>query len=256
MTSDKQEQMISRVRAMLRQAEDPAATPEEAQAFAAKAAELMARHSLSEAVIRAEQGRQPEPVGRWDFTVSGHGANGKARVAAFAKIITAYGCTSAVVGNDASTRDRKILIIGTESALTALRVLLPAIGLQMEAAASRSTREQITRLGDWYTATEKARHRRDYYRSFVRAYGDAVATKIGAAREQIAEEAAGTGAELVLAGDAGRIKAEFVRQFPKLGKCRAEKTYSSAGYRAGYAQGRQADIATGHIAGTGQHAIR
>ena len=55
---------LARIRKLLAQAEDPAATAAEAEAFNAKAAELMARHGVDAALLAASDpgsrgGRRP-----------------------------------------------------------------------------------------------------------------------------------------------------------------------------------------------------
>lgn len=243
------ETIIERVRLLFARAGAKGVTDEEAQAFNAKAVELMIRHDLDEAVIRQDNGEEPEPVGRWDYTVRGKGGHGKARVAALAAITSAYGCESAVRGNDASSHDRILMIVGTTAALESLKILLPALSMQMEAGAIRATRGHVDQLDPyWHTPSERARERRTFFRSYLRGWGRAVAAKVDTAREDIAEEATGTSTALVLVTDRKRVTAEFARQFPKLGKARGERTYNHAGYQAGTEAGRRADVGTGKLA--------
>src|SRR5690606_33123783 len=53
---------LSRIRKLLAQAEDAACTPEEAEAFTAKAAALMARHGIDEALVAREDPTR-DPLG-------------------------------------------------------------------------------------------------------------------------------------------------------------------------------------------------
>jgi hypothetical protein len=137
MTSDK---ITARVKALLTRAEHPDTPPAEAQAAATKAAELMMRHAITEAPVRADTGKPPEPAGRLDYTVAGTGGHGKARTAALLTITRAYRCQAVTFGNDASNHPRTLGIIGTESTLAAPRVLLPSIEMQMHMAARAATR--------------------------------------------------------------------------------------------------------------------
>ncbi|MEI2714004.1 MAG: DUF2786 domain-containing protein [Nocardioides sp.] len=51
---------LARIRKLLAQAEDPACTPAEAEAFTAKAADLMARYGIDEALLaQSDPGRDP-----------------------------------------------------------------------------------------------------------------------------------------------------------------------------------------------------
>ncbi|WP_159944331.1 MULTISPECIES: DUF2786 domain-containing protein [unclassified Nocardiopsis] len=247
--------MVERVRGLLRMAEDPAVTDAESQAFTAKAAELMTRHAIAEAEARAERGEAPDAISRMDYTVSGVGGHGKARVRALADIAAAYGCQSAVRGNNSENTERVMILVGTVSALDALRMLLPSISMQMEASAKFMSSSHVSDIRELrnYTRSELETERKRYYRSFVRAYGQAVAERIREFRARLQEMASpegsvgggeepARGAELVLRDDVHRVNEEFHRQFPQLRKHRPERTHSAAGYRAGYRRGRQAEL--------------
>ncbi|WP_460861913.1 DUF2786 domain-containing protein [Nocardiopsis coralliicola] len=251
--------MVERVRGLLRMAEDPSVTDAESQAFTAKAAELMTRHAIAEAEARAQRGEEAESVSRLDFPVSGVGGHGKARVKALAGIAAALGCQSAVRGNTAANTERTLIIVGTDTALDSLRVLLPSITLQMEASARFTARNHIADLRELRNldrsalATERSR----FYRSFIRAYGYAVAERIKELRARLREEsddadgdeggssegaAGGAGADLVLRADVSRVQEDFQRRFPQLKPTRPERTHHRAGARAGYLRGRSAQL--------------
>jgi hypothetical protein len=254
--------MIERVRGLLRMAEDPAVTDAESQAFTAKAAELMTRHAIAEAEARAERGEEAETVTRLDFPVPGTGGHGKARVQALAAIAGAYGCRSAVRGNTSAATERTLIVLGTRSALDSLQMLLPSVSLQMEASARFCAREHVARLRERRSSDRSALagERNRYYRSFVRAYGDAVAQRIVELRTRIAEESGApggdgdsspgqgedsaptTGTEVVLRSDVDRVNEEFDRRFPDLRTTRGERTFSRDGYRAGYVRGSRAQL--------------
>jgi hypothetical protein len=59
-----EDKMLNRVRALLNQAEDPAATPEESAAFSAKAAQLMMDYNIDEALARARTETREKPIDR------------------------------------------------------------------------------------------------------------------------------------------------------------------------------------------------
>lgn len=260
MTEAARQKMVERVRGLLRMAEDPAVTDAESQAFTAKAAELMTRHAIAEAEARAERGEEPDAISRMDYTVPGVGGHGKARVRALADIAAAYGCQSAVRGNNSENTERTIILVGTVSALDALRMLMPSISMQMEASAKFMSSSHVADIRELrnYTRSALETERKRYYRSFVRAYGQAVAERIREFRARLQEMAAcdeesgvteGNGekgsvraAELVLRDDVHRVTEEFHKQFPQLRKHRPERTHSAAGYRAGYRRGRQAEL--------------
>ncbi|OLT29500.1 hypothetical protein BJF83_11455 [Nocardiopsis sp. CNR-923] len=266
MTEAARQKTVERVRGLLRMAEDPAVTDAESQAFTAKAAELMTRHAIAEAEARAERGEEPDAISRMDYAVPGVGGHGKARVRALADIAAAYGCQSAVRGNTAENTERTMILVGTVSALDALRMLLPSIAMQMEASARFMTSSHVSDIRELrnYTRSELETERKRYYRSFVRAYGRAVAERIREFRARLQQNASpnseggstgeaggdgsassGRGAALVLRDDIHRVNEEFHRQFPQLRKHRPERTHSAAGYRAGYRRGREAELGLG-----------
>jgi hypothetical protein len=259
MTTEARRKMVERVRGLLRMAEDPAVTDAESQAFTAKAAELMTRHAIAEAEARAQRGEAAESVTRLDFPVSGVGGHGKARVKALAGIAAAYGCQSAVRGNTSANTERTLIIVGTATALDALRVLLPSITMQMEASARFTAREHVANLRELrnYDRSALATERSRFYRSFIRAYGYAVAERIREFRARLsadpepggaggAGESSGgeapRGAEVVLRTDVDRVQEEFQKRFPQLRPTRPERTHHRAGYRAGYLRGRRAEL--------------
>lgn len=249
-------------------AEDPSVTDAESQAFTAKAAELMTRHAIAEAEARAERGEEPDAISRMDYSVPGVGGHGKARVRALADIAAAYGCQSAVRGNSSENTERVIILVGTVDALDALRMLMPSISMQMEASAKFMSSSHVTDIRELrnYTRSELETERKRYYRSFVRAYGQAVAERIREFRARLQETSGSSdsngspgaeggesprGADLVLREDVHRVSEEFQKQFPQLRKHRPERTHSAAGYRAGYRRGRQAELGLDTPVGSG-----
>jgi hypothetical protein len=236
-----------RVCKLLAQAADRSTTSDEAATFAARAAELIARYDLDEAVIRAEAGEDPEGVGLLRFEVSGRGGHGRYRVQALAYIAGAYGGLVVSEGNDSGPQDRTMLIVGTASALEALKLLLPAFVLQMEQAGARDARRAVAHLRQG----ARAAARRRFFRSFLVGWGWSVRERIKQARGQIAEEVQGTTGALVLVTDADRVRAEFQRRFSDVGKARSLGPLSSEGAQAGAAAGERADLGTGQLGSGG-----
>jgi hypothetical protein len=235
-----------KARKILAMADDPAGTDAERQAFAARAADIMARHDLTEAVVRAATGVRPDPIILWDHPVTGTGGHGKARAYAAGAIAEAYGCEVCYRGNTAARSPRWVRIVGAASDIDALRMLLPVIAAQAEPAALAATRAHLARLrtAGWPTAATPARESAAYRRSYLQAYGAAVARQIRDRRAAFTEELAadGSGAELVLADRRTRASAEFTRLFPTLRAARADRTHSSAGWADGLRDGRAAHL--------------
>jgi hypothetical protein len=247
------ESLITKVRNLLAQAEHPNTGDKEAQAFYAKAADLMERHALDAAVVRAEKGHKPEAIKCLTFTVSGQGYHGKARASLVDKVAKGYGCEVVWQGNTLNSADRYALIVGTASACKALELLLPSIIAQAEMGAFAATRKHMEGK-EFDTPANKNIARRDYFRSYLAGYGKAVGNKIGAGRRTLRKEVADTPGALVLVTDADRITQEFNRLFPETGTVRASKT-DAAGYAQGERDGRNADTGDSKVTGKTKTAI-
>lgn len=245
-----------RVSKLLAQAEHPKTDEQEAQKFAAKAAELLARHGLDAATVRADKGQKPESVTRYDFTVSGQGWHGKARAALVYDVAKAYGCEVCTIGNRMNGKDRLVVMIGTTSMIDALKILLPSIVVQAETAGMRARKAHMAEAGDRFAkAADKNIESRTFYRSYLEGYGQGVAEKIGAGRAAMADEVKGKPGELVLVNDADRIKADFAKRIPKLNTTPADKV-SVAGLVNGRRDGRTADTGQTKVRNTNTKAIK
>jgi hypothetical protein len=237
------------VQGLLNQANGAGVTDEEAQAFAAKAAELMARHALDEAVVRADSGQKPEAIKTLRFEVSGQGWHGKGRAALVWRVALAYGCEAITEANLMNGKPRWVHIVGTTSAVNALELLLPSILLQAEANGAKATREHMAKVRDTYDTQANANiARRVFFRSYLPAFGEGVAEKIENARTKIAEEVANTTGALVLVTDRDRVKAAYEKQYPSRSKVPAD-SHDSAGATAGRRDGRNADTGQTRVGG-------
>jgi hypothetical protein len=244
-----------RVRALLARAEH-AETPEaEAQACAAKAADLMMRHSLDEAALRARRGERPEPVVYWEHTVSGRDGHARARSSGLTAVVCAYGGECALRGDGTYRQDMTLLAVTTASARDALALLLPSLTLQMDGAGIRAADAVMESVPPWlfHRKSDRTRWRNGYLKSFLVGYADTVAERLEAARGRLRDE--GTpgdgpcGTSLVLARDDERVRAEFAARFPRLGRARGQRLRHD-GFSAGRAAGRHADLGSGMPGGS------
>ncbi|GLY51314.1 DUF2786 domain-containing protein [Lentzea sp. NBRC 102530] len=239
---DDKAKMIAKVQALLNQAKDSGVTKEEAQAFAAKAAELMTRHALDAAIFKAENDKRPDVIKLLRFEISGQGYHGKGRAECAAAVAEAYGCSVAFEGNIMNSKTRWVLIVGTASALSALEVLLPSILDQAELRGrveATAYRQEVK--ADYETEQELNRARRVYFRSYLAAFGAGVAYKITEFRTDLAEEVAETSGALVLASEAERVAAKFEKLYGSNLKTVAPDKVSLDGRADGFRAGRTAD---------------
>lgn len=243
-----------KVRALLDRAEHPETPEAEAQACAAKAAELMLRHAVDEAALRERRGDRPEPVRYWEHTVSGRDGQARARASGLIAVVRAYGGECAMRGNGAYRQDITLLTVATESARAALALLLPSLTLQMDGAGARAADAHIQGFPEhlFRRKADRTRWRNGYLKSFLVGYGDAVAGRIAHARGRLHDDEPageeGSGA-LVLARDDRRVHDEFTARFPVLGKARGQRLRGD-GFAAGREAGRFADIGSGTVAGS------
>lgn len=247
--------IAERVRKLLDKAEDAAATPEEAQTFAAKAAELIAKYNLDQATVRHREGKRPEPIKLLEFEISGQGYHGKARAALVYTVAEAHGCSVCTLGNKMNGNTRWVLIMGPAATLKALDVLLPSILVQAEARGMAAARAHMDeRKGMFDTAANANIERRTFFRSYLPGYGRGVAEKIAVSREAMAEKVKGKTGEMVLVSDAERTKAAFDKRFPDLAYGREDK-HNVAGAIAGRRDGRNADTGQTKVNSNGSAAI-
>jgi hypothetical protein len=246
---------IDRARKLLAQAEHPNTTTEERQAFAARAAEIMLRHDLAEAVVRASSPTQTaaEPIELWRYIIPGSGGHGRHRAWGLGDVAEAYGCAVCFFDNDSGNAPRTMHVIGTASDLDALRMLLPMVAALAETAAAQATGQHRGRLRQeaWCTDSELRREMTIYRRSFLRSFGSGVARQIGQRRHTVVAELAvsGTGAELVLADRTALATAELNRRYPKRGKASRIQSHSRAGARDGFRAGQATDLGTNSLDG-------
>ncbi len=253
MTDDPRQRAIARARKLLAQAEHANTSAEERQTFTAKAAEIMMRHDLTDAVVRASSApttAATEQIDIFLFRISGSGGHGRQRAWGLGDVAQAYGCEVCFFGNNASNAPRTLHIVGASTDLDTLRMVLSTVAAVAETTAAEAARRHRQRLSSegWYTTAEVDREVTLYRRSFLRHFGAGVAAQIRAQRETLIQElttSTGTGAELVLVDRSARISAEFARRYPKLGKPSRVRARSDTGARDGYQAGQAMNLA-GH----------
>jgi Protein of unknown function (DUF2786) len=249
-TDDARQRAIARARKLLAQAEHANTSVAERQTFAAKAAEIMMRHDLTEAVVRASAeptSAATEQIDIFVFRVSGSGGHGRQRAWGLGDVAQAYGCEVCFFDNNASNAPRTVHIVGATTDLDTLRMLLATVAAVAETTAAEAARRHRQSLSSegWYTPAELDREVTLYRRSFLRSFGAGVAAQIRAQRETLVQELAtttGTGAELVLVDRAARINAAFARRYPKLGKPSRVRARSDTGARDGFTAGQAMNL--------------
>ncbi len=229
--------VLVKVRKLLAQAEDPACTPAEAEAFTAKAAELIARHGVDEALLAASDPAR-DTVG--DVVVDLPAPYAREKAALGTCVADALGCR-AVLRQERKYDDAWVArselslhVFGHTSRLRAFEVLFSSLLLQ-------GTRD-LTR-----TLVPRGEHVAAYRRTWWLGFAGAVAQRLQEVEDRAAREAEdrfaarGTSAALVLADRAAQTEAAMREAYPRL-RTAASRQLTGGGGLEGWAAGQRADL--------------
>lgn len=250
-----------RISKLLMQAENPAATAAEAEAFMAKAAELMVTYAIDEAMVAAARGLTIDELVQDEFNYTGIYRNGHRSVAV--KVAKHFGL-KVVVGND--TRDKPIrlplFLAGFRSDVERARLLDTSLQLQCVNAHNQWWAAHKDEYS-WMDKGLSFRTRRD----FVFGFAEGVGSKLYDARraataEAKMHEAERTGAapaeaaasvELVLVGRKKRVEDFYDTVWGGRTRNVSHRygTGAGNGRNAGYNAGRSANTNTGSGIGGG-----
>jgi hypothetical protein len=227
------QRMLDRVRALLAKAESTE-FPEEAEAYTARAQELMARHSIDEALLAAaardRSGRPGEPSGRRLFVDSPYEA---AKAVLLDVISGANRCRSIWHKNLGLCT-----VVGFPADLEAVELLFTSLLVQATTAMIAAGSRQ-----DAWGRSRTRSFRRAFLASYAQRIGERLAGATSAAERQAVAESPGTRLLPVLAARHRVVDDAFDVMFP-------DQTMTSAGSindREGWISGRAAaDLATLH----------
>ncbi len=231
--------VLAKVRKILAKAEDPAATPEEAETYTAKAAELMATYGIDRALL-AESMPDSDVVGDRVVVLDAPYALDKASL--LSSIAFELRCRAVrrirYVGPRA-TKEVSIHLFGYDSDLVRTEILFTSLLLQAQTSLAR------TEPPPWESAAA-------YRRSWLAGFTAAVSRRLREAEvraRDAAEESrthgasrpSGRSVELVLV-DRDRVVAAAVdAEYPRLGTARSRQLSGSGG-RSGWQAGQRADL--------------
>jgi hypothetical protein len=233
---------LAQIRALLAKAE-ATEFPAEAEAFTAKAMQLIARYAIDEALLWATDSSNQEPTELRLVLVPPY-LGPKAYLAS--GVAQACGC-QAIRLNAENTRTQTMSIWGFPSELTLVEELLTSLMVQMAAAllASESDR-QVRDVGRGGASTANWR------RSFMVGFAEEAIARVRASRERAAAEERvaprrGTSGQrssvaVALRDRDDAVQAEFRRQFPHVRRSRTSAGSSRSGRSRGRAAGKRADV--------------
>ena len=249
---------LATIRSLLAKAESTE-FPEEAEAFTAKATELMSRYALDEAMVWAttpSSGAAPtelQLVVHRPFTAQ--------KAVLVSSVASAYGCHALRLGRDERSGAERMSVVGFPSDVHLVETLVTSLFLQLTRAMTApgaAPRGTATQVAGWR-------------RSFIVGFTHTIAERLAASRAAAQAERAASSAEpapasgttstttrpsvdLVLRDRADLVDADFRRRYPRIRQSRVSVGTSAAGARAGSDAGRTADIGgrrLGHRAAVG-----
>jgi hypothetical protein len=234
------DEVADKVRKLLAQAEDPAATPEEAQAFTMKAQQLMTKYAIDLAMVVDAAGADQMTALGWVLPgpYAGH------KVSLVNAVARANDCRA--IYSELSAGRKHIEVMGYATDVEWVQTLSRSLEVQLAAALATAAR-----------AKPDGVHGRTFAVGFVMGFIREVSARLKQAR-RAAVDAASAAQEptaersvaLVLVGKAERVEDEFKVRHPHVRTVsRQVRVNSWAGYEPGRAAGRRATLARGAVGG-------
>jgi len=237
--------MLAKIRKLLAKAEDPATTPEEAELYTAKAAQLIADYGIDEALL-AHADPSRDPVGDRVVVLDAPYAADKADL---------LGTVAAELRCRAVRRTRypdgvkelSLHLFGHESDLQRVELLFTSLLLQTAHALAR-------------TPVPAREHKAAFRRSWMAGFTGAIRQRLSAAERQAEAQAAnrfrssGTTTALVLADRSALVTAAMHDEYPQLRSARPRQL-SGSGARHGWAAGQRADLGGTRVGGQAPRAL-
>jgi membrane peptidoglycan carboxypeptidase len=237
--------MLGKIRALLALAEDPAATGPEAEAFMAKAAELMAKYGIDRALLGALH-PETDKVGDKIVVVPGPYAMGRMRL--LHCIAVALGVRTLQrhrnAGQDPGTVE--LHMFGMESDLERVEILYTSLLLQVLTAQTRDA------VNSPAAARSPRKWKRDYIEGFATVVHNRLKDAEDRARRAAEPEArakTGKSMELVLVDRKAQIDRRFAAIYPNTRTTGSRRKVGS-GYFRGNEAGRRADLGGSRVGST------
>jgi hypothetical protein len=245
-TDGTEDRRLATIRALLAKAE-ATEYPQEAEAFFAKASELISRWAVDEALLWAGQGDSRERPDELQLVV--HAPYLPQKAVLVGSVATAHGCRAVRLLAGRGHRAEVISVVGFPAELRWVEALVTSLLLQLTSA-------MLAASPDGMTPAETASWRR----SFIIGFAEEVGVRLERDRRSAADErdrprdaAAATPADgstaLVLASRAEEVDRDFRRRHPTIRSSWASSGRSSTGRRAGRAAGREASLARHGLTG-------
>ncbi|MFD6636743.1 DUF2786 domain-containing protein [Micromonospora chalcea] len=233
------DKMLEKIRKMLALAEDPAATPAEAEAFTAKATDLMAQYGIERAMLAASDPTL-DVIGDKIVVIEGNYALDKQRL--LDSVAQALGAKCVLrTRYPNGKRQYQVHIFAYGSDLERIEMLFTSLLVQVANGLAQAQAPY------WENPTT-------FRKSWIDGFRIAIYHRLREAEERAkkqAEESAkpgGPSVALVLVDRAQLVKAKRDQEYGKLSKSR-QRTLNGSGVRAGYQAGQRADLGGTRVGG-------
>ncbi|QNN51425.1 DUF2786 domain-containing protein [Nocardioides mesophilus] len=229
--------ILDKVRKLLTKAEDPAATPHEAEVYTAKATQLIADYGIDQALL-ARSDPTADPVGDLVVTVGAPYAADKIDLlGAVAGRLRCAAVRTRRRGVDGDVH--AVHLFGHASDLRRVELLYTSLLLQATSQLAR------TPVPSW---EHKAAFRRSWLAGFRMAVVRRLAETEDRAEQQAGDRfsATGTSAALVLADRTADAEAALRAAYPRVGSARP-RSLSGSGMPQGWGAGQRADLAGARV---------
>jgi hypothetical protein len=239
---------LSTIRALLAKAE-ATEYPDEAEAFFAKASELIGRWAIDEAMLwaDADQGGRETPD---ELQLVLHAPYLPQKAVLVGAVAQAHGCRAVRIVSPPGLGREVVSVVGFPTELRWVDTLVTSLLVQL-------TQAMLARSPQGVSASVSASWRRSFIIGFAEEVGERLeADRRSAAAQHDAERAARSGvggaseaaagsapsAELVLASRSDEVDGELRRRHPRLRSSWASSGRSASGRREGRRAGRDASI--------------
>ena len=222
---DVDDRILERVRKLLARAEHPTTPPAEAEACSEKAAALMSRYVIDQAMVDAAAPVAVAPIVR-TIDIDAPYAVPKAALLTF--VARAFRVCVAV-GRDLDAGGRRCTVVGFPVDVDSTELLFTSLLLQASTAVA--------------AAGKGRRDIKAFRRAFLLGYAHTIGARLEKVQSATEDEASQRtpGSDLVLADRAARVEAAFAAEFPRLRTMRTTVS-SGGGLVAGRAAGERADL--------------
>ncbi|WKU46766.1 DUF2786 domain-containing protein [Streptomyces sp. VNUA116] len=245
MHANKQHPKLAQVRAILAKAEDPAASPEEAQAYFAKAADLMSKYGIERAMLAETEPETDRPAQR---IVIEKGSYLLDRVNLLMSVVEALGgqsCRRRIYDWETGKYVQRVEIHGYESVLDRAEMLYTSLLLQ----AFNGMKKGRPQPGETTTA---------YRKTWLSGFRATVTQRLRVAEQAAVEDAdrqlGSRSAELVVAKREDTIRAIFKAAHPTL-RTPQKRHLTGSGWHEGAEAGKRADLGNPRVGSGRRHAV-